>query len=311
MLNDYIVNCFIDLLGQSIGTAHHFDVNPEIIEKRILKSEFYRDFINGSHSFAFASQERLIIETTGHNPSIEYFDNISLWCGYAYTHLILNQRKGLDYLFLYIPLNEMMNLYPLYHEMGWSQLDDYLQKKVKEKSLLNKLIKKNNLTKEKLALITGINVNTIKKYCFSDASLHNAPIKNIYKFAYVFDVDISMFVDRLILRFSIEYPTEELSKKIGVYLVDLINSVYGQHDYQYYDELNYIERNGIYYYFDKQDYEKSTQLVKKLIVMTDYQNIYTPVDPNEYVVVDNIVYTSRNEKAYFVNPRFIDSVLVK
>ena len=123
--------------------------------------------------------------------------NDAYWCGYCYFELFLMLRKPFSYLFLKLPLEKMLDLYNVYHEMDISQLVDYFHDKEIEETILRLLCKRYRCSINKLSKATGISVNTLNKYRSSDQSLYNASFQNIYKISVFFKTPISLFVEEL------------------------------------------------------------------------------------------------------------------
>ena len=123
--------------------------------------------------------------------------NDAYWCGYCYFELFLMLRKPFSYLFLKLPLEKMLDLYNVYHEMDISQLVDYFHGKEKEETILRLLCKRYRCSINKLSKATGISVNTLNKYRSSDQSLYNASFQNIHKISVFFKTPISLFVEEL------------------------------------------------------------------------------------------------------------------
>ena len=98
---------------------------------------------------------------------------------------------------LTLPLEKMLDLYNVYHEMDISQLVDYFHDKEKEETILRLLCKRYRCSINKLSKATGISVNTLNKYRSSDQSLYNASFQNIYKISVFFKTPISLFVEEL------------------------------------------------------------------------------------------------------------------
>ena len=123
--------------------------------------------------------------------------NDAYWCGHCYFELFLTLHKPFSYLFLKLPLAEMLDLYKVYHEMDISQLIDYFHDKEKEETILRLLCKRYLCSINKLSKATGISINTLNKYRSSDKSIYNASFQNIYKISTFFKTPISLFVEEL------------------------------------------------------------------------------------------------------------------
>ena len=88
-------------------------------------------------------------------------------------------------------------MYPLYHEMDITQVENYIANREDENTIIKLLCKKKLVSMTKLSSETGISINTIKKYAASDTNLYAASFQNIVKIARFFDVPLSLFVEEL------------------------------------------------------------------------------------------------------------------
>jgi DNA-binding Xre family transcriptional regulator len=123
--------------------------------------------------------------------------NDAYWSGYSYFELFLQTHKPFSYLFLKLPLEKMLDIYEIFHEMDFTSLLEYFKKRETESTILGTLCKKKKCSLTKLKEVTGININTLSKYRSSDEILYKASFQNIYKIAKYFEVPISLFVDSL------------------------------------------------------------------------------------------------------------------
>ena len=123
--------------------------------------------------------------------------NDAYWSGYSYFELFLQTHKPFSYLFLKLPLEKMLDIYEIFHEMDFTSLLEYFKKRETESTILGTLCKKKKCSLTKLKEATGISINTLSKYRSSDEILYKASFQNIYKIAKYFEVPISLFVDSL------------------------------------------------------------------------------------------------------------------
>lgn len=123
--------------------------------------------------------------------------NDAYWSGYSYFELFLKTHKPFSYLFLKLPLEKMLDIYEIFHEMDFTSLLEYFKKRETENTILGVLCKNKKCSLTKLKEATGISVNTLSKYRSSDEILYKASFQNIYKLARYFEVPISLFVDSL------------------------------------------------------------------------------------------------------------------
>lgn len=119
--------------------------------------------------------------------------NDAYWCGHCYFELFLRTRKPFAYLFLKLPLEKLMDLYPIYHEMDFSSLLEFFEKREKEKTILRLLCEQKKTTLPRLSEVTGIAVPTLSKYKVSDKALYRASFQMIMAIADYFEVPVNLF----------------------------------------------------------------------------------------------------------------------
>ena len=123
--------------------------------------------------------------------------NDSYWCGYSYFEIYLKTKKPFSYIFLKLPLANLIDVYPIFHEMDISSLLDYFNKQEKEKTILRILCERNKTTLPKLSLETNIPLATLSKYNADDSNLYKASFQNIIRIARYFDSPISLFASSI------------------------------------------------------------------------------------------------------------------
>lgn len=116
------------------------------------------------------------------------------WAGIQYINILMTSKIPLRQLFILCPLKEMVAHYEIYHEMNENQLiNEFLNNEYK-RSILSSLIKTKGTSFNKLSLLTGIGINTLKHYSRSNDMLFKASFNNINLIMHALDVnDISVF----------------------------------------------------------------------------------------------------------------------
>lgn len=176
-------------------------INPNSLTTLLEKSEYINEIENKHYDKADStSLEELFLSVTKtelHEDNSFGVFNDAYWCGYTYFELHLKTKKPFSYLFLKLPLSRLLDMYPLYHEMDITQVENYIANREDENTIIKLLCKKKLVSMTKLSSETGISINTIKKYAASDTNLYAASFQNIVKIARFFDVPLSLFVEEL------------------------------------------------------------------------------------------------------------------
>ena len=121
--------------------------------------------------------------------------NDAYWAGKCYFDLHTTLNKSFAYLFLKLPINKMLDLYPVYHEMDFSSLVEYFKQIEEETTILKTLCEEKKVTLTEVSKKTGININTLRKYYRSDVSLYKAEFQNIAKIVGYFDTTFLLFIN--------------------------------------------------------------------------------------------------------------------
>ena len=147
------------LIGRSYKEGYTFSHIEKTIAYSLLINEFERSNVT---LIAFTSMEKLysdIFPYHENNYSFSPYD-IFGWVGYTYLHLFLNLEITFEALFYVVPIEEMLRLYKLYHEMDFMHTLDYVKSEMKY-SLLDIIMKKKKISNRELMELTNISVSTI------------------------------------------------------------------------------------------------------------------------------------------------------
>ena len=156
--------------------------------KRIERDQ-YDDYFNNSLEKIFFD---IVNKSIDDDESFGVY-NDAYWCGYSYFELYLATKKSFSFIFLKLPLSQLMHIYSTYHEMDFSSLLEYFYELDRKKTVLRLLCEEKKCSIPKLSMETGINKATLVKYNASDESLYKGAFQNIYKLSIYFDVPISLF----------------------------------------------------------------------------------------------------------------------
>ena len=200
-MNNYDIEKVKYIFARLFVVAIQNDTNLTAFARGLAASDFvkkieankYDDYFNKSITEIFESI------TTSYIKEDDSFGiyNDAYWSGVVYFYLYEKTHKPFSYLFLKLPLELLLDLYPVYHEMDLSSLYEHFQKLEQERTILRALCQDYHSSLTKINKATLININTLSKYNASDEALYNASFQNIIKIANYFDVPISLFVEKI------------------------------------------------------------------------------------------------------------------
>ena len=172
-LSDDYVDKYANTLSYLIGRSYHEGYSFDYIEKSIAYSLPISELEKSNVTiFAFSSFEKIYhnIFPDKDNDYVFSIYDIFGWVGYTYMHLFLNLEITFEALFYIIPIQEMLNLYNLYHEMSFSQIVDYAKEKIKH-SILDVVMKRKEISNKVLLNKTNISISTINALRYGKRSI--------------------------------------------------------------------------------------------------------------------------------------------
>lgn len=221
--------------------------SPKEIEEKILKSEFIVELEKGDASYLYRCNLESIVgdifKVSIPNDEIIKTNPLSLWFGEIYTRLFFTFNKSFSFIFLYLPISEAEKIYPLYHEMDFSQVIDYFAKLIKQETIMTLLLKKHKLSARELSILTGINYNTIVSYARDNDVIYNAKFDSIFKISQILDVNINIFA-KSINNFTSSgmYDFDKTNQKyrsyLGLMFASYFSSEVASRKYEYNEKEN-------------------------------------------------------------------------
>ena len=163
-LSDDYVTTFQDALGYIIGRTISNEYSPRFVERTIAYSSAFSLLERSDITeLAFSPKEYIFERMFEINISNEYeyspYD-VYGWLGYTYIRLFFDLKTTFESLFFVLPIDEAINMYPLYHEMDYLQTLEYLKGKVKY-SLLDVIMTYRKISSQKLSRLSGVSYSTI------------------------------------------------------------------------------------------------------------------------------------------------------
>ena len=156
---------FIDYLGRIISLAVYKKVNLEVITNRLENSEFLKEIENNNYSMImnYTAEElfSMIYEIKDNdvNSYLNYDD--AYWCGYVYANIYYEFNDTFPFIFLMMPLKDLLDKYNVYHEMDISAIYEVFVERSSEKTLLAKVLEKKKMNFYKIKCMQ-INIMKMK-----------------------------------------------------------------------------------------------------------------------------------------------------
>lgn len=196
-MNDYELDNLRETFCRLFVLAVRNKINFKSFTNMLSNSSFIESIEKDKYNDLFNKPiEQLLFSITGFETKEDNsygIYNDAYWCGQNYFDLHIRTKKPFVYIFLKLPLEELMNIYSIYHEMDFSSLLEYFYKKEKEKTILRILCEEKRCSLNDISKTTALNLNALKKYNSSDEALYKASFQNISKLISYFDVNYLLF----------------------------------------------------------------------------------------------------------------------
>ena len=183
--DDYIVK-YCDTLSYLIERSIREQYSFNHIERSIAYSMMVNELEKCDVSIiAFSSSENIyhqIFPLKDNDGFIQDIYSRYSWVGYIYIHLFLDLDITFESLFFIIPIDEMLSLYHLYHEMDYSQTLNYVKDKI-EYTILDVIMKKKKISSSRLSSLTNIPISTIKALRYSDRDINKLEASKLLSIA--------------------------------------------------------------------------------------------------------------------------------
>ncbi|MBQ9457228.1 MAG: hypothetical protein IJU64_01815 [Bacilli bacterium] len=151
------------LLERVFSVAHASRYADAAVERAISYSPFFQSIEGNRKAPIF--EERALLKAVFPELDVLPEDvpvyNQCLWAAEAYLRIQAEIGLTFEAIFLYFPLREMYDCFPLYHEMDFSQIVGEFKKAFQEKSVLDLLFTKYRYSVKEVSLETGIPYQTL------------------------------------------------------------------------------------------------------------------------------------------------------
>ena len=163
-LSDDYIEKYIETLCYLLERATSEGYSVNVIEKSIAYSTMINELEKSNITLmAFSSIEKNYKDIFPYKDNYHFVSNIYGiygWIAECYIRLFLKFQITFETLFIVLPINDMLGIYPLYHEMSFSHIDDLFRDRVTY-SYLDCIMKYKNISNNDLSGMTGIPFSTI------------------------------------------------------------------------------------------------------------------------------------------------------
>ena len=201
MNNRTDIHKYIDHFAQIVSLCVSAKYNLNAITEILSRSQLVSDIEENEYSLMYEytpyqNFKTIFPDAIVQDNSYQNF-NDAYWCGFVYMNIMYEYKKPLTYIFYIMPLELLLDLYPVYHEMDISQIYERFEKEEQQESLLSRLLRSKNISATQLASKAKVPVKTIYHYKDDNKYLYKASFQTIMKLARALDVNPSVFLESL------------------------------------------------------------------------------------------------------------------
>ena len=201
LADDYLVK-YCDSLGYLISRSVQARYSYSYIERTLSYSKVLSNLEKSNITdIAFSSFEKIYQETfpLTNNDGFIYdpYDQYA-WAGYIYIHLFLDLSITFEALFYIIPIDEMLYQYDIYHEMDYKEMLDYVKEKMNH-SILDIIMKRQDVSTSYLSQITGISFSTINALRYNKRDISKLEAKKLLALSNKLNVKMETLLDDILL----------------------------------------------------------------------------------------------------------------
>lgn len=190
---------YVDLLEKVLSYGHKHNYSTSTIERSVSYSPFFMKIESNEDYFgAIVETGRLIHSIfpektvfTDHAPT--YIP--CLWAAEAYIRIQEHSKLTFEAIFLYLPIEKMYELFPLYHEMDFSKTIFYFDELVEKQPIFAILLKRYKYTLKYVFENTGISYQTLASLKQRRRDIKKMNIESLYKLSKLFKVRIETLAE--------------------------------------------------------------------------------------------------------------------
>ena len=198
-MNSYYFDEYIDLLERVLSFAHQNLYSFGYVESRIVNNDFFKSLEKSDEGYSPIITDNELIKELFPDSKMNLEDvplyNQCLWAAESYLKIQEETSLTFEAIFLYIPLDEMYNYFPIYHEMDFSQIVSRFKELYLLDSVLQKLIDRSGFTICDISNKTNINKDTLYSLKDRRRDIKNASVLLVSTLANLFKVRVETIAE--------------------------------------------------------------------------------------------------------------------
>ncbi|MCR5185370.1 MAG: hypothetical protein K6C32_04780 [Bacilli bacterium] len=145
MNTNYIYD-YVNVLERVLSTGYHLKYSTNTLEREIAYSSFFQRIEKDEYGNPPIINDSTLISEIFPHQNIDLVNipiyNQCLWVAEAYLRIQGETRLTFEAIFLYIPITNMYEYFPIFHEMDFSQIINEFKRLYESKSVLEIIVDK-------------------------------------------------------------------------------------------------------------------------------------------------------------------------
>ena len=203
----------LDYILETVGECFDYCLNylkikPTIFINAFINSKYVKEIERENEKYCFGTsgvelaeliiKENEIVSLKKSKPYEYLFERSKeFWAGSIVSYYVFIEEKSYAYFFSLIDYNELIKLYPIFHENEENRIIQYVNRK--KKNLPNPLKEyrlKAGLSQSELADISGVSLRKIQSYEQRYKDINKCDAFSLFKIANVLNVNIEDLLDK-------------------------------------------------------------------------------------------------------------------
>ncbi len=164
-MNSYYIFEYTDLLARILSIGYLKQYTTSSIERCISYSSYFQQIEKDNHSFAPLTTDISLVKSVFPDLNDDFRKMPiyvqCLWAAEAYLRIQGQTQLTFECIFLYLPIKNIYEYFPVYHEMGFTRIVERFNELYSIQSALSIIIDKYGYSLEDISKKTGISYNTL------------------------------------------------------------------------------------------------------------------------------------------------------
>ena len=204
-LCDDDITKFQDTLGYIIARTISNGYSPRFVERTIAYSSAFSLLEKSDITELAFSTKECVFSDIFNGYLINDYEysqyDVYGWVGYTYIRLFFDLKITFESLFIVLPIDKTINMYPLYHEMDYLQTLEFVKNKIKY-SVLDEIMTFKSLSTQKLSRLSGVSFSTISALRYGKRDINKLEASSLLKLANALRVKVESLLTDINLIFG-------------------------------------------------------------------------------------------------------------